>query len=167
MIELRRPVPLGPEHDRSQFSCGEPALDQWLLRYAGQNRRSNTAATWVIADQDYQVAAYASLSMTAVDHSAAPTRLRKSAPDLVPALLIGRLAVDSNFTGLGVGTALVRHLLATAVELNLQAACKGVVVTAQHEPARRWWLKLGFQPFEQEPGLELYLLTADIQKTIE
>lgn len=166
MIELRRPVTLGPEHDRSQFSCGELALDQWLLRYAGQNRRGNTAATWVIADQNYRVAAYATLSMTAIDHSAAPSRLRTAASNPVPTLLIGRLAVDNDFSGLGVGTALVRHLLATAVELNLRAACKAVVFTALHEPAQHWWLKLGFQPFDEEPGLELYLLTADIHKTI-
>ncbi len=141
-------------------------MDDWLRRYSGQNRRGNTAATWVIADQDYRVAAYATLSMTAIDHSAAPTRLRKAAPDPVPALLIGRLAVDETVTGLGVGTAMVRHLLATAVELNLSAACKAVVVTALHETARQWWLNLGFQPFADEAGLELYLLTADIQKTL-
>lgn len=167
MIELRRPATLGPEHDRSRFSCGEPTLDDWLRRYSGQNRRGNTAATWVIADQDYRVAAYATLSMTAIDHSAAPGRLRKAAPDPVPALLVGRLAVDEAFTGFGVGTAMVRHLLATAAELNLSAACKAVVVSALHAPARRWWLKLGFQPFDDDAGLELYLLTADIQQTLE
>jgi len=129
-------------------------MDDWLRRYAGQNRRNNTAATWVIADQDYQVAAYATLSMTAIDHTAAPARLRKAAPDPVPALLVGRLAVDEAFAGLGVGTA-----------LNLSAACKAVVVTALHEQARSWWLKLGFAPLEDD-GLELYLLTADIQKTL-
>ena len=165
MIELRRPVPLGPEHDRSRFCCGEPALDEWLQRYAGQNRRTNTAATWVIADQDHRVAAYATLSMTAVDHTAAPARLRKAVPDPVPALLVGRLAVDEAFTGLGVGTALARHLLATAVEINLSAACKAVVVTALHGRARNWWLVLGFEPFQGD-GLDLYLLTADIQKTL-
>ena len=55
--------------------------------------------------------------------------------------------------------------MATAVEVNLSAACKAVVVTAQHEQAPAWWLKLGLAPFEVG-GLELYLLTADIQKTL-
>ncbi len=49
--------------------------------------------------------------------------------------------------------------------MNLSAACKAVVVTALHERARSWWLKLGFAPFEDD-RLELYLLTADIQKTL-
>ncbi len=110
--------------------------------------------------------AYATLSMTAIDHSAAPVRLRKSSPDPVPALLIGRLAVDQDFAGLGVGTAMVRHLLATAVELNVSAACKAVVVTALHERARGWWRQFGFDPFDDESSLDCFLLTADIQKTL-
>ena len=140
-------------------------MDDWLHRYAGQNRRNNTAATWVIANPNYRIAAYATLSMTAIDHTAAPARLRKAAPDPVPAMLVGRLAVDEAFAGLGVGTAMVRHLLATAIEVNLSAACKAVVVTALHDQARTWWLKLGFAPFE-DSGLELYLLTANIQRTL-
>ena len=112
------------------------------------------------------MAAYATLSMTAVDHSAAPARLRRSSPDPVPALLVGRLAVDQAYTGLGVGTAMVRHLLATALELNQSAACKALIVTALHEQAKQWWLRLGFEPVDEDSGLDLYLLTADIQKTL-
>jgi GNAT superfamily N-acetyltransferase len=85
----------------------------------------------------------------------------------VPALLIGRLAVDRRHTGQGIGTALVAHILATAVELNQKAACRAVVVSALHSEARRWWERLGFQPFEPTRSLELYLLTADIQATLE
>ncbi|MHB1852938.1 MAG: GNAT family N-acetyltransferase, partial [Acidimicrobiales bacterium] len=125
MTELRRPAPLDPErHRRDEFDCGEPLLTEWLRRYAGQSRRSNTAATWVIADQVDRVVAYTSLSMTGIDLSAAPDVLAKGAPNPVPALLIGRLAVDRAWTGLGVGSALVRHGLAAAVELNESAACK-------------------------------------------
>jgi len=86
---------------RPFLHCGEVAMDDWLHRYAGQNRRKNTAATWVIADQDYRVAAHATVSMTAIDHSAESARLHKAAPDPVPALLVGRLAVDETFAGLG------------------------------------------------------------------
>lgn len=164
MIELRRPATLAAGHDRSRFTSGEPTLDDWLRRYSGQNRRGNTAATWVIADLDHRVAAYATLSMSSIDHSAAPLPLRKAAPDPVPALLIGRLAVDRDYTGLGVGTSMVRHLLATAAELNQSAACKAVIVTALHHHASTWWQRFGFQTLGD--GLDLYLLTGDIQRTL-
>lgn len=169
MTELRRPTPLDPrQHDRGRFDSGEPALDEWLRHYAGQNRRRDTAATWVIADADDVVVAYASVAMTGIDRSAAPDTLAKGAPDPVPALLLGRLAVDHRYAGLGIGTALTAHVLATAAELNEKAACRAVVVTALSENARRWWERLGFHPFapDDPDQLELYLLTSDIQATL-
>ncbi|WP_320671066.1 GNAT family N-acetyltransferase [Patulibacter defluvii] len=170
MTELRRPALLDPaHHDRSDFDSGEPALDDWLRRYAGQNRRGNTAATWVIARPTGRVVAFASLAMTAIDRSSAPRPVATRAPDPVPALLLGRLAVDHRCSGQGIGTALVAHVLATAVELNAKAACRAVVVSALHEDVRSWWERLGFQPFDRqnlsEP--ELYLLTQDVHPTLD
>jgi GNAT superfamily N-acetyltransferase len=168
LTELRRPEPLDPRrHDRTAFDCGEPALDDWLRRYARQNRRRDTAATWVICDVEGCVVAYASLAMTAIDRAAAPDVLAKHASDPIPALLLGRLAVDRRYAGAGIGTALVAHVLATAVELNAKAACRAVVVTAMSSAARGWWQRLGFDPLD--PGdpasTDLYLLTSDIEAT--
>jgi GNAT superfamily N-acetyltransferase len=169
LTELRRPEPLDPRrHDRAEFDSGEPTLDEWLRRYAGQNRRRDTAATWVVTDAGDRVVAYASVAMTAVDRSEAPAALARQAPDPIPALLLGRLAVDRRYAGAGVGTALVAHVLATAVELNAHAACRAVVVSAMSPAARGWWERLGFHPLDAgDPvGSDLYLLTKDIEATL-
>jgi ribosomal protein S18 acetylase RimI-like enzyme len=170
LTELRRPAPRDPRrHDREQFDSGEPALDEWLRRYAGQNRRRDTAATWVITDPGDVVVAYASVAMTGIDRAAAPEVLAKGSPDPVPALLLGRLAVDRRYASLGIGTALVTHVLATAVELNEKAACRAVVVTALNASARAWWERLGFHPFEPDDPShpDLYLLTSEIDTTLK
>jgi GNAT superfamily N-acetyltransferase len=169
LAELCRPEPLDPKrHDRSSFDSGSTDLDEWLRRYSTQNRRRNTAATWVIADVDRAVVAYVSLAMTSIDRGGAPSSVAKHAPDPVPALLIGRLAVDRSHAGLGVGTALVAHVLATAVDLNERAACRAVVVAALDDPARSWWHRLGFHPFDpaDDNNLGLYLLTGEIEATL-
>jgi len=169
LTELRRPEPLDPKlHDRSSFDSGSPDLDEWLRRYSTQNRRRNTAATWVIAGADGAVVAYVSLAMTSIDRRDAPSSVAKHAPDPVPALLIGRLAVDRSHAGLGVGTALVAHVLSTAVELNDRAACRAVVVSAIDEAARSWWERLGFHPFDpaDDDNLDLYLLTGEVEATL-
>jgi GNAT superfamily N-acetyltransferase len=169
LTELRRPALLDPRrHNRDHFDSGEPVLDEWLRRYAGPSRRRDTAATWVITDTNHIVVAYASVAMTGIDRSAAPEALAKGVPDPVPALLLGRLAVDHQYTNLGIGTALVAHVLATAVELNQQAACRAIAVTALNSSARTWWERLGFHSFDpSEPDeLDLYLLTSDIQMTL-
>jgi GNAT superfamily N-acetyltransferase len=94
--------------------------------------------------------AYASVAMTGIDRSAAPEIVAKGAPDALPALLLGRLAVDRRYADLGVGTALAAHVLATAVELNKKTACRAVVVTALNARMRAWWERLGFQPFDPD-----------------
>ncbi len=168
-MEFYRPTPLDSgKHQRDQFTSGEPSLDEWLRRYAGQNRRGNTAAVWVIADRRYRVVCYATLSMTSVDRAASPAPLAKGAPMQVPALLVGRLATDTRTTGLGLGSRVVKHVLATAAELNQKAACRAVVVTALNPTAFRWWQRFGFEPLDSQDSanLDLYLLTKDIGATL-
>ena len=168
-MQFYRPTLLDPDrHRRDEFTSDDSSLDDWLRRYAGQNRRGSTAAVWVIADATYRVVCYATLSMTSVDRSASPPPLAKGAPLQVPALLIGRLATDTRVTGLGLGTHMVKHILATAAELNVKAACRAVVVTALNPAALRWWQRFGFDPFDAEDStnLDLYLLTKDIAATL-
>lgn len=168
-MQFHRPTLFDPDlQQRSEFSCGETSLDEWLRRYAGQNRRGNTAAVWVIADLNQTVVCYATLSMTAVDRSSSPKSLGKGAPQQIPALLIGRLATDTRVAGLGLGTDMVKHILATAVELNIKAACRAVVVTALNADAFRWWQRFGFEPFNVNDAgnLDLYMLTKDIAATL-
>lgn len=167
-MQFHRPAQLDPTiHHRDEFTCGETTLDQWLRRYANQNRRRNNAAVWVITDRDQNVVSYATLSMTSLDRSATPGKLAKGAPRQIPALLVGRLATDARAAGLGLATQMVKHILATAVELNLKAACRAVVVTALNPAAFAWWQRFGFEPLD--PGsanLDLYLLITDIEATL-
>jgi GNAT superfamily N-acetyltransferase len=168
-VDFYRPCPLDPDkHGRSRFDCGEPSLDEWLKKYSGQNRRGNWAATWVIADEAHQVVAFASLSMAGIARDAAPARLSRGAPRSIPALLVGRLATDRSVAGRGLATALVSHVLATAVELNAKAACAAVVVTALNRSALSWWSRFGFVPFDpaDPANFDLYLLTQDIAATL-
>jgi hypothetical protein len=168
-MELRRPDVLDTaKHDRALFNCGNVELGEWLRRYAGQNRTKNHAAVWVIADEAYRIVCYASLSMTSVDKSAAPDRLGRGGPSQIPALLIGRLATDVSVAGFGVGSAMVHHILLTAVDLNRKAACRAVVVHALDDNAWRWWQRFGFIPFDPADPTNpaLYLLTEDVEATL-
>lgn len=107
--------------------------------------------------------------MTGIDRSTAPDALAKHSPDLVPAFFIGRFTVNRSVSGLGIGTALVAHVVANAVALNEQAACRNVVVTALGSAARSWWERFGFHPFDPDDpdSFDLYLLTTEIAATLE
>jgi GNAT superfamily N-acetyltransferase len=155
------------KHDRTYLDSGSPSLDAWLREQAGQSDRANTARTWVVADTDFRVVAYVSMSMTSVDTSAAPKKLRAGSLPQVPALLCGRLAVNQQHRGLGLGTTMVRLLLSKALEANEAAACRAVVVHALDAEARAFWERFGFRAFTDSPDeRDLYLLTKDIDRTL-
>jgi hypothetical protein len=70
-VEFYRPTLLDPEkHQRDRFTSGVSSLDE--RRYAGQNRRRNTAAVWVIADGNHRVACYATLRVDVGGSSGQP-----------------------------------------------------------------------------------------------
>ena len=170
MTEYRRPEPFDRvKHQRGEFTSTSPELNDWLHRYATQNRRRKLSAVWVIADRDHTVVAYATLSMTAVDRSAAPKALASGAPNPVPAVLLGRLAVDADHEGAGLGTALVEHCLAVAVATNQEVACRAIIVNALDEPAFEWWQRLGFRPLDpHDPdSLDHYLLTKEAEDVLD
>jgi hypothetical protein len=98
--------------DREGFGSGELVLVRWLCCYAVQNRRCDTAATWLGADASGVVVGYASVAMSGVDRFGGPTPLAKGVPGSVPALLLGRLAVERRCASLGIGTSIAVRVLA-------------------------------------------------------
>src|SRR4051794_37498933 len=131
--------PLGPQHDRAAFSCGVSELDRYLREQAGQERRKDVAAVFVLrlVDTD-QVAGYYTLSATSIEPLSLPTALARRMPryPTVPALLVGRLAVDQRFQGQGIGRALLMSALARSLGLRGQLGAIGVVVDAKDDAAR-------------------------------
>jgi GNAT superfamily N-acetyltransferase len=104
---------LGPAHDRNSFSSGVEPLDRYFRTQAGQDARRNLAAPFVLVLPEGAVAGYYTVSATSVKLGDLPQETVRRLPryPLVPATLIGRLAVDRNRQGKGYG----RFLLADAL----------------------------------------------------
>jgi hypothetical protein len=64
---------LGKHHDRAQFDCGNPRLNQWLTQRAGQFDRRDLARTYVAPQpQGHVVLGYYAVSSRAVRYEALP-----------------------------------------------------------------------------------------------
>lgn len=135
------------EDDRSAFCCGEPALDRFFRHYAGQNQfKLHLAATW-IAVRGADILGFATVASGSLErHSVPDPRLRKRLPDYpLPVLRLARLGVDRRAHGLGLGSALVRHVLRMALTQRDQVGCVGVVTDAK-AAAVAFYEHLGFTP---------------------
>lgn len=147
------------------FSCGEPELDTWLARYAGQSeKKDNVRTTLLLDERQGRIAGYYSMrtfELSAADGASAAGRSRRYP---VPAMLIARLAVDRDYQGHGAGRLLLfdalQKLLAAADHIGFEI----VVVHALHEDAACFYLKHGFRRFVDH-DLSLFLTTKDLRAT--
>jgi GNAT superfamily N-acetyltransferase len=157
--------PLTLAHRRAAFSCGEPALDAFIRQYARQQQARGLNRTYVALAVDVgDIAGYYSINASSVLTAELPADLRLPRYP-VPALRIGRLAVDTRFQGQGLGQLLLRHSFKLALEMAQRVGIFAVVVDAKHARAAAFYKKLGFAPFASRP-LSLYLALGTLAAAI-
>ena len=134
-------------HDRSGFSCGVDALDRYLATQASQDARRGVAATYVCVERGgKRVVGYYTLSATSIALSGLPGDIAKKLPKYpdVPAALVGRLAVDRNHHGRGLGAVLLIDALKRVVDTAERIGVFAVVVDAKDDAAIAFYEKHGF-----------------------
>jgi GNAT superfamily N-acetyltransferase len=162
--KIHPPEKLSPEHDLSQFDCGEPALDDWLRKRALQNEESGASRTYV-ACLGKRVVGYYALAAGAVVHSEAPGRVRRNMPDPVPVMVIGRLAVDQTIQGQALGPALLRDAVLRTLQAAEIAGVRAILVHAISERAKRFYEKWGFIVSPLEP-MTLMITVAEARQAM-
>lgn len=158
--------PLGKHHDRSVFSCGSPLLDHDLRKQAGQDARKRLAAPFVACEPGTnRIAGYYTLSAISVDVGDLPeaTARRLPAYPEMPAILLGRLAVDETFRSQGVGGWLLVDALYRARGHSDTLGAAAVIVDAKDEAAAAFYEHFGFQRFPDRPD-RLFLPMKTIAK---
>lgn len=160
MSGYRGPELLDAAHDVADFDCGDEALNEWLRRRAPRNQREGSSRTWVVAHGASVVAFYAS-STAVVARTEATRRAARNQPDPLPAMLLGRLAVDRGHQGRGLAAAMLKHFLHKALEVAALTGVRLVLVHAKDPQAAGFYRRFGFEPSPLD-DLTLMLLTKDI-----
>ncbi len=139
-------VPYDPaEHDASTFSCGEPSLDRWLAVDAAAETKRGSARVWVWLVEAGRVVAYYSLSASKVKRDDIPKALGRGGPVEIPAVLVGRLALDASLRGQRLGEVLLADALGRIVDATQTVGARFVVVDALHEKVALFYERLGFR----------------------
>jgi len=136
---LSAPVPLTAEHDLSDFDCGEPVLNDWLRHRALKNE-SRFSRTYVVCEGNRAVAYYC-ISAGAVQRAAAPSKVRRNAPDTIPVSVIGRLAVGRDHAGKGLGADILSDALRRIAVASQSIGIAAVLVQAKDEAAKRFYIR--------------------------
>jgi ribosomal protein S18 acetylase RimI-like enzyme len=151
-------------HDRSIFACGTPPLDRYLREQASQDVKRLMASCFVAVEvATNRIAGYYTLAATSVHAGDLPPEVLNRLPryPVLPAALIGRLAVDQRFHRKGLGGSLLADAAHRVFKGDVTAFA--LVVEAKDEDAVGFYRRYGFQPFASRPR-SLYMPLATAKK---
>jgi ribosomal protein S18 acetylase RimI-like enzyme len=152
---------LDAAHERKTFNSGSEPLDRYLREQATQDIRRRVAACFVALSDGKRIAGYYTLASASLLLADLPVSTGKKLPryPTVPAVRMGRLAVDQAFNGQGLGGALLADALDRAARSEI--AAYALVVDAKGEAAAAFYRHHGFIALPSSP-LTLFLPLATV-----
>lgn len=158
---LQPPGPLDETQRLDAFDCGVDSLNDWLKRRARANQVSGASRTYVVTDEEGRVAGYYCLASGALALAQAPGSIRRNMPDPVPMAILGRLAVDRNWQGHGLGAALLRDAFERTRAASNILGIRGLLVHALSDEAKAFYERYGFVASPERPMLLVMSLKGD------
>lgn len=156
--------PLSDRHDREGFASGVGSLDNYLRHQAGQDVRRRVASCFVlVSDGDRVPIGCYTLAATSIALAELPEVLAKRLPryPVVPATLMGRLAVDARHQQQGHGEFMLLDAFSRVLRSDI--ASYAFVVDAKDDKAARFYQRYRFR-FLVEGGRRLFIPMAEIAK---
>lgn len=129
-----------------------------------RNQIAGFSRTYVTTDSE-RVVGFHTLSAFAVLRVDATGRARRQGPRQIPAILLGRLAVDREVQGHGLGAGLLRHVMEMTVAASVTIGVRMLVVTALHPAAADFYQRFGLTRSPTNP-LDLMITVADIKASM-
>jgi GNAT superfamily N-acetyltransferase len=169
MTLVWREEALGKSHNRKGFDCGEPTLNEYLVRYAWQNHKSGGAKTFVATElaNPLQVIGYYSLCPASLEYARTPESLRRGLGKYdVPVFRLGRLAVAKTMQGKGLGGQLLIAAGRRCLTVAEQVGGVALLIDAKNDRAANWYASYGAVVLLDKP-LSLLLPFSVIESLFE
>ena len=149
MSKLHAPCPIAEHHNFDAFNCGVSSLDNWLKKRVMPNERSRASRTYVLCDAD-RVIGYYALASGSLANKMAPGKIKRNSPDPIPVMVLGRLAIDQEYQGNKLGSALLREAILRVLQAADIVGIKAFLVHAISAEAKKFYIDRGFivSPFE-------------------
>lgn len=146
---------LAGDHDRQGFDCGRQELNDWLRQVARQHQDKGLSKTFVAIREEAptRICGYYALTLAELEPRHLPETWRKKLPRRIPGVRLGRLAVDSQYQGKGLGELLLINALTRAQRIYAEAGGIGLFVDALDEQAAGYYRNFGFTETPDNPLL--------------
>ena len=148
---------LTENHSIKPFDCEDDDLNEFLFQEAIPYRKEKLATTFVVENNERTLGYYSLLNdslQLREDMFASKSQFRKFLRELmpypkrhlktIPALKIGRLAIDKSFKGKGLGSVIMANIISKCIKMNKEQACRLITVDA-YKQAIPFYQKMGFK----------------------
>jgi GNAT superfamily N-acetyltransferase len=142
-VAILAPAPLKPAHEVDDFASTHPELADWLRRRARDNEEDRGSRCFVVC-VGRRVVGYYALAAGSIERAQAPGRLRRNMPNPIPAIVLGRLAVDSAWHGQGLGADLLQDAVLRALRASHEIGARALLCHAIDASAKAFYLHHGF-----------------------
>jgi len=143
--EFCPPVLLTSQHDLEDFHSGEETLDTWLRERAIANMEAAASRTYVICPTgSSKVIGYYAICMGQIFNQEVIGSMRRNMPRQIPAVILGRLAIDEKWQGRGLGKALLQDAVQRSSRASKEVSARLLVVHAISVEAEAFYLHHGF-----------------------
>lgn len=149
---MRTPEPLTSGHNVAEFCCSDTGLNEWLKKKALKNHSTGISRVYVIcAENTNQVIGYYCLSTGSIQRNTAPGAYRRNAPDSLPVIVLGRLAIDRAYLGKGLGVALLKDAIYRTENIARQVGVRALIVHVLNDDVRNFYTKFAFEASTLQP----------------
>lgn len=164
MAGLTQPRQPREDDDRDSFDCGREAMNQWFRRHAWRNQQLDISRSTVMRDaKTGAVAGYVTLATGHVEREYLPKASQRNRPEHIPILLLGQLAVDRRYQGIGVARSLLFYALTTSVRVAGTIGCVGVLTHPLDDEVREFYRRFGFEDLPYDPRRSMIVRIKDLK----
>lgn len=164
MAGLTPPRQLREDDDRQSFDCGREAMNHWFRRHAWRNQQLDISRSTVMCDADTgAIAGYVTLATGHIEREYLPKASQRNRPEHIPILLLGQLAVDHRYQGMGVARSLLFYALTTSVRIAGTIGCVGVLTHPLDDEVRAFYRRFGFEDLPYDPRRSMIVRIKDLK----
>lgn len=156
-MNIERPRKITEKDSIENFSCGVALIDNWAHERAAKAEQRGTAVVYVSCCNGEVAGLYSLCTHSLVRDSITGGWLKRNSPESIPAILLGMLAVDKRYQGVGLGVSLLQDAIVRSLLVSEQVGAKALLVDPLDRNAEAFYRHFGFKPIPDMTRMYLSL----------
>ena len=139
-------LPLDSKHKKSEFTCGNTYLDNYIQKQAKQDIKRKLSACFVMTSEENDIKGFYTLSNAGIPREVIPEKIKKKLPrayESLPVTLLDRLAISEKNKRQGLGKLLLIDALKRSLEVSKVIGSMAVIVDPIDENAVKFYHRFG------------------------